>query len=121
MHVSATGSLYLTLKSSTPGYKGFKVDFGAKNLTRPSGSLDHGGTSLKANFEVPASDTFVTVKVPFRSFSVDWSDYTGDCDTKDPNGYQHLCCDSAHPDVCAQTHHLAGITHFAIWAEGAAL
>ena len=39
------GSLYLTLKSSTPAYKGFKVDFGAKNLTRPSGSLSHGGTS----------------------------------------------------------------------------
>ena len=39
------GALYLTLKSSTPAYKGFKVDFGAKNLTRPSGSLSHGGTS----------------------------------------------------------------------------
>ena len=39
------GSLYITAKSSTPSYKGFKVDFGAKNLTRPSGSLSHGGKS----------------------------------------------------------------------------
>ena len=81
------GSLYLTLKSSTPTYTGFKVDFGANNLTRPSGSLSHGGSSLKANIEIPAglkadASGFVTIKVPFSSFSVDWSDYTGECDTK---------------------------------------
>jgi hypothetical protein len=86
------GSLYLTLKSSTPTYKGFKVDFSAKNLTRPSGSLSHGGASLKANFEVPAAAAagFVTVKVPFSSFSVDWSDYTGECNTKVRTA-QHAC------------------------------
>jgi len=117
------GSLYLTLKSSTPSYKGFKVDFGAKNLTRPSGNaMHHSGASLKANFEVPAAAAagFVTVKVPFSSFSVDWSDYTGECDTKDPGGYQHVCCDSEHPEVCPQAHHLASITSFEVWAEGTA-
>lgn len=116
------GSLYLTLKSSTPTYKGFKVDFSAKNLTRPSGSLSHGGASLKANFEVPAAAAagFVTVKVPFSSFSVDWSDYTGECNTKDPSGYQHVCCDSSHPEVCPQAHHLASITGVEVWAEGSA-
>lgn len=119
------GSLYLTLKSSTPTYTGFKVDFGAKNLTRPSGSLSHGGSSLKANIEIPAglkadASGFVTIKVPFSSFSVDWSDYTGECDTKDPSGYQHLCCDSTHPEVCPQAHHLASISSFMVWAEGAA-
>jgi len=114
------GSLYLTVKSSTPTYKGFKVDFGAKNLTRPPGSMSHGGASLKANFQLPAAaaDAFVTVKIPFSSFSVDWSDYTGDCDTKDPNGYQHVCCDAEHPGVCPQAHHLANIESFEVWAEG---
>ena len=155
------GSLYLTLKSSTPTYTGFKVDFGAKNLTRPSGSLSHGGAALKANIEIPAglkadASGFVTIKVPFSSFSVDWSDYTGECDTKvrtppppgkvwagglpiggtrtaqpsgltcaarhtvcaqDPSGYQHLCCDSTHPEVCPQAHHLASISSFMVWVE----
>jgi len=116
------GALYLTLKSSTPAYKGFKVDFGAKNLTRPSGAIHHGSASLKASFELPteAADGFVTVKVPFSSFSVDWSDYTGECDTKDPDGYQHVCCGAAHPEVCPQAHHLAHITSFSVWAEGVA-
>ena len=46
--------------------------------------MHHSGASLKANFEVPAAGAaeFVTVKVPFSSFSVDWSDYTGECNTK---------------------------------------
>ena len=67
------GSLYLTLKSSTPSYKGFKVDFGAKNLTRPSGNaMHHSSASLKANFEVPAAAAagFVTIKVPFSSLAL---------------------------------------------------
>mmetsp|Transcript_62500 Transcript_62500/g.104003 ORF Transcript_62500/g.104003 Transcript_62500/m.104003 type:complete len:284 (+) Transcript_62500:29-880(+) len=116
------GSLYLTVKSSSPAYKGFKVDFGAKGLKRPTGSVSHGSASLKADFELPAgaATDFVTVKIPFSSFSVDWSDYTGECDTKDPGGYQHLCCDTEHPEVCPQAHHLAKIESFAMWAEGVA-
>ena len=87
------GSLYITAKSSTPSYKGFKVDFGAKNVTRPRPGMHHGPPSFKADFTLPASAAadFDTVKIPFSDFSVDWSDYTGECDTKD-HGEQHVCC-----------------------------
>ena len=44
------------------------------------------------SFMVPAGDSFSTIKVPLSSFSVDWSDYTGECTTKDPTGEQHVCC-----------------------------
>ena len=57
------GSLYITAKSSTPAYKGFKVDFGAKNVTRPRPGMHHGPPSFKADFQLPASaaDDYVTV------------------------------------------------------------
>ena len=101
------GSLYLTVKSTMPSYAGFKVDIGAKNLTRPPGSHSHGGTSLKANFSLPAeaATDFVTVKIPFRSFSTDWSDFTGNCNTKvceDTRFRGPSCPDSTHPPtMCA--------------------
>ena len=114
------GSLYITAKSSTPSYKGFKVDFGAKNVTRPRPGMHHGPPSFKADFALPASAAtdFATVKIPFSDFSVDWSDYTGECDTKDPTGEQHVCCSDAHPEVCPQAQHLATIQSIEVWAEG---
>ena len=114
------GSLYITAKSSTPSYKGFKVDFGAKNVTRPRPGMHHGPPSFKADFTLPASaaSDFATVKIPFSDFSVDWSDYTGECDTKDPTGEQHVCCSDAHPEVCPQAQHLATIQSIEVWAEG---
>ena len=58
------------------------------------------------------------VSVPFNHFSSDWSDYTGACDTKDPDGTQHYCCNQK-ADVCPQPTNLAEITNLAIWGEGA--
>lgn len=69
-------------------------------------------------FTVPSGDAFSTIRVPFDSFSVDWSDFTGECDTKDPTGEQHVCCTAAHPEVCPKDYHLAKLTGFGIWAEG---
>jgi hypothetical protein len=112
------GSLYLEVRSSTPEYKGYKVDFSAKNTTRPRPGMHHSSPSFKADFVVPPGTDFTTVKVPFDSFSVDWSDYTGRCDTKDPTGEQHVCCSETHPEVCPQAHHLAQLTSFEIWSEG---
>ena len=70
------------------------------------------------SFMVPAGDSFSTIKVPLSSFSVDWSDYTGECTTKDPTGEQHVCCSADHPEVCIKSYHLAQITGFGFWAEG---
>ncbi len=113
------GALYITARSTTPNYKGFKVAFTAKNTTRPhSGGVHHAGPSFKAGFAVPAGDDFATIRVPFSDFSVDWSEFTGRCDTRDPTGVQHVCCSADHPEVCPMAHHLANLLSFEIWAEG---
>ena len=112
------GSLYITAKSSTPSYKGFKVDFGAKNVTRPRPGMHHGPPSFKADFTLPASAAadFATVKIPFSDFSVDWSDYTGECDTKD--GASSTSAARRAPGSCPQAQHLATIQSIEVWAEG---
>merc|ERR1740138_1709640 len=96
------------------------VAFGAKNAKRPPGAMHHSAPSFKASFKVPGKAR-TTVKVPFSNFSVDWSDFTGRCDTKDPHdGFQHHCCSAEHPEVCPTAQHLAEITSLELWAEGVA-
>ena len=70
---------------------------------------------------MPSGSDFATVKVPFPSFSCDWSSYTGDCATKDPGmfGRQHYCCSDKHPEKCPSKDALSGITGVEVWAEGA--
>ena len=100
-------------------YKGFKLEFFAKNTTRPAHTgMHHSAPSFKTEFTVPAGDEFSTIRVPINSFSVDWSDFTGRCDTKDPDGTQHVCCSAEHPEVCPQDYHMAKLTGFGVWAEG---
>ena len=114
-----SGALYIEARSSTASYKGFKVEMLAKNVTRPRpGGMHHSLPSFKADFTVPPGNGFSTIRVPFNSFSVDWSDFTGECSTKDPTGEQHVCCSTAHPEVCPKDYHLAKLTGFGIWAEG---
>jgi hypothetical protein len=110
------GSLQLYVKSTTPDYKGFKVAFTAKGGQRPTPSR-HGGSSFKANFVLSSSD-WELVKIPFHRFSIDWSEYTGECSTKDPTGEQHHCCTSEHPEVCPTAAHLRDIESLEVWAEG---
>lgn len=114
------GALYLEVETSTPDYEGFKVAFGARNATRPPGAMHHSPPSFKAEFKVEGNAR-TTVKVPFSSFSVDWSDFTGRCDTKDPDsGFHHTCCSAEHPEVCPTAQHLSQITSLELWAEGVA-
>lgn len=114
----ADGALYLDVQTTTPEYEGFMVSFGAKNATRPPGAMHHEPPTFKAGFKVSGTER-TTVKVPFSSFSVDWSDFTGRCDTKDPgSGFQHSCCGAEHPEVCPTAQHLAQITGLELWAEG---
>jgi len=115
-----SGGLLLTVRTTTSGYKGFKLTFGS-----PGTPTHHGGHeiegSFKAKFTVPPSATMEWQKVflKFEDFSYDWSDYTGDCATKDPDGYQHRCCTKDSLDVCPTAKRLRGINSFNIWAEGA--
>lgn len=112
------GALYLEARSTTPDYAGFKVAFTAKNTTRPRPGMHHAGPSFKSDFVVPAGADFQQVRIPFGTFSVDWSEFTGECDTLDPSGEQHVCCSAAHPDVCPREWHLRQLTGFEVWAEG---
>lgn len=114
------GALYLEVETTTPEYTGFKVAFGAKGAKAPPGAMHHSAPSFKADFKATGKGR-ATVKVPFNNFSVDWSDFTGRCDTKDPNnGFQHRCCSKENPDVCPNAQHLSQITSLEIWAEGVA-
>jgi len=115
----AAGGMLITARSSTPSYKGFKLSFGT-----PFAPKHHNGHELEGSFKtpfaVPASqkDEWQTVFIKFDQFSSDWSDFTGECSTKDPDGYQHKCCSKDAADVCPNASRLKGINSFNIWAEG---
>merc|ERR1711907_86230 len=110
------GSVQLTVRSRFPEYQGFKFEFEAPGA--PKGRFSAG--SYKAGFKLDtstASTDWQVVTVPFNTFSYDWSDYTGRCDSKDPDGTQHSCC-SEKSEVCPTQESLAGIKNVAVWAEG---
>ena len=108
------GFLELRVRSSKPQYGGYRVAFAAKNVPRTS---MYGGGSFKAGFNLTDSTDFQIVKVPFNTFSYDWSGFTGRCDTKDPNGKQHHCCNN--DKYCPTKGFLSTITDLEVWAEGA--
>ena len=56
------------------------------------------------DFVVKMVDLMLKMMSCGKDFTSDWSDYTGEC-TKDPDGYQHKCCETGKEDVCevAQT------------------
>lgn len=115
------GSLVITARTTTPEYQGFKIQFGPAPKHKGSHSPEG---SYKANFQVPASRNdgeWQEVVLKLSDFSYDWSDFTGDCFTKDPiigGGYQHQCCSTQHPEVCPQTEYLQKVDYFSIMAEG---
>ena len=112
------GALYLKVRSNTASFAGFKVALESKHVKCPRPGFP-GTPSWKAPFAVPQGAHFSLVKVPFSTFSCDWSGYTGGCDTKDPTGQQHVCCTSATPEVCPTKEVLGAITGLELWAEGA--
>ena len=110
------GALHLRVRTTTPQYTGFKVAFGADGAQRPTPS-SHGGASFKADFRLTGTD-WQEIAIPFNQFSIDWSEYTGECTTKDPTGTQHYCCSAAHPEVCPTAVALRNINSVEVWAEG---
>ena len=108
------GWLELRVKSDKPNFGGYRVAFAAKNVPRTS---KYGGGSFKAGFNLTDTTDFQIVKVPFKDFSYDWSGFTGRCDTKDPDGTQHHCCNN--DKYCPTATFLSSITDLEVWAEGA--
>eukprot|EP00756_Hemistasia_phaeocysticola_P040714 Hpha_TRINITY_DN16879_c1_g1::TRINITY_DN16879_c1_g1_i14::g.151020::m.151020 len=110
-----SGGLRLTVRSSTPEYKGFRVSFAAGTLS-PDYSCAGGGSipfsrgCFKRPFSVKAGSEFSTVYLPFNTFSDKWSPATG---------VQNVTC-SEDSDVCPTAKDLAGIVRVEFWAEGAA-
>jgi len=109
------GHMELRVRSSTPKFAGYRVAFSAKDV--PSTSR-YGGGSFKSGFNLTDTTDFQIAKVPFTSFSYDWSGFTGRCDTKDPGGQQHHCC-SDDAKYCPTAAFLSTITDVEVWAEGA--
>eukprot|EP00631_Chrysoreinhardia_giraudii_P007277 CAMPEP_0197423224 /NCGR_PEP_ID=MMETSP1170-20131217/20233_1 /TAXON_ID=54406 /ORGANISM="Sarcinochrysis sp, Strain CCMP770" /LENGTH=219 /DNA_ID=CAMNT_0042950625 /DNA_START=22 /DNA_END=681 /DNA_ORIENTATION=+ len=108
------GGIALTIAATaTPTYGGFKFAFSAVGAPR-----HHGGHEATGSYKTSFNASSQRIFLPFASFSSDWSDYTGDCDTLDPDGYQHVCCDDDHTDVCPDARRLAQVTGYSIWAEG---
>merc|ERR1712039_163568 len=118
-HAFIAGGLVLKVRSSTPGYRGFKVKFAAPSIPVHHGYHGRGYGSQAQGFHVPASKgaEFQTVFLPFNGFSYDWSDFTGDCSTKDPDGFQHQCC-SQNASICPTVKQLTGLDSVMIYAEG---
>merc|ERR1712066_929947 len=113
------GGITLLVRTTTPDYRGFKFSFGTPGTPRHHGGHEVQG-SFKTKFSVQASpdNDWQSVYLKFDQFSYDWSDFTGECATKDPDGYQHRCCTKETPDVCPTEARLRGINSFNIWAEG---
>lgn len=109
------GDLVLTVKSTTPEYRGFRVTIAAGALS-PSFSCAAGGSIIgsggcyKAKFNVSASSDWTEVRIPFHSFSDKWSSYTGD---------QTKTC-AQDKRVCITAKKLANIQAIGFWGEGVA-
>jgi len=126
--ITGYDNIALRVKSSTPDYQGFKVEFAAPGIPKTS---TFSGGSYKADFSLTSSTDWQLVEVPLTQFSYDHSDYTGRCDSKDPKsllhptGQQHYCCNKSglqpsKPEVCVDAKYLNQIDSLAVWAEGVA-
>lgn len=111
------GALILQVRSTTPEYTGFHITLGTtENWGHASyacggdlGPAKNRGC-YKASFTVPRSADFVSVRIPFTSFSGSW--LYG-------NGAQFKTCGEDKSE-CLTAKTLAAIKQISIWAEGIA-
>jgi peptide methionine sulfoxide reductase MsrB len=111
---AAGGDLVLEVRTTTPEYEGFRVSFASGTLSAAyacagGGSIPLSRGCFKANFSVPAGDSFSAVRIPLRAFSDKWSPATGK---------QTVTC-AQDADVCPTAAKLAKIVRLELWAEGA--
>merc|ERR1712190_655686 len=114
---AAGGDIVLSVRSTTPEYKGYRVTVvsGAHSASfacAAGGSLPLSRGCYKAKFSVPQSSNgeFQTVRINQRLFSDLWSSATGE-HTKE-------CADDA--SACLTAAKLAKIQRIEVWAEGVA-
>merc|ERR1712151_1479380 len=107
---SGYDNIFLVARTTVPNYKGFKLSFAADTLNPQF-------KSFKSPIKFQTTDWEV-INVPLTEFSNDWSSFTGDCFTTDPNGKEHRCCSPQNPDVCPKSRQLNDISQFGLWAEG---
>merc|ERR1712217_682438 len=116
--VSASdGELVLTVRTSTPEYKGYRVTVvsgatSANFACAGGGALPFSRGCYKAKFSVPQSSAgeFQSIKIPLTDFSDLWSSATGE-HTKE-------CADDK--SACLTAAKLAKIQRIEVWAEGVA-
>ena len=121
------GGLRLVVRNAHkgPAYQGHKIAFSAIGVPHHNGGHELEG-SYKADFKLGEFSSLgkcVEIYVPFSDFSSDWSDFTGECSTKDPNGYQHICCPEGGVDkdpVCPNKKNLKVVDGITVWSEGVA-
>jgi len=124
--ITSADSIVMKVRSSTPEYQGFKIAFGAPGV--PSNTRFQRQGSYKTEFNLGKSLGWQVVEVPLSHFSRDTSDFTGRCDTQDPDrrgqsGKQHYCCkdsglEPSNSEVCVESKYLSGINDLQVWAEG---
>jgi len=109
------GSLVLMVRSNSPEYTGFQVSFGTTEhwkTTKRACSGELGPYKPRgcyiASFTVPAGGDFVSVRIPFSSFSDMW--------LYGPNAAFKTCAEDKEACPTAQT--LANIQQIDLWAAG---
>jgi len=108
------GYLVLSVRSTTPEYKGFRVTMAAGTYSPAyacagGSSIPFSGGCYKAKFSVSSNDDFHDVIIPLTQFSDHWSPATGE-HTKE-------CSNDA--SVCITSSELKDIKRVEFWAEGA--
>jgi hypothetical protein len=111
------GALILQVRSTTPEYTGFHITLGTTENWGHASYACGGDLGLfknrgcyKASFTVPPSAEFVSVRIPFTSFSGSW--LYG-------SGAQYKACGEDKSE-CLTAKTLAAIKQISIWAEGIA-
>jgi hypothetical protein len=92
----------------TSDYKGWRFTIGDAPRNPDGGAPFFVKGQYKANVEIPVSDEFQTVTIPFTDFTYKWSDTTGEPTVK--------CVDDA--SVCPDAKHLKTPKVLQIMAEG---
>jgi hypothetical protein len=105
--ISGADAIQVVAKQSSD-YKGWRFTIGDAPHNPDSGAPFFVKGQYKANFEIPVSDDFQTITIPFTDFTYKWSDTTGEPTVK--------CADDA--SVCPDAKHLKSAKQLAIMAEG---
>jgi len=107
------GDLILSVRSTTPEYKGFRVTLAA-GTSSPAyacaggSSIPFSGGCYKATFSVHSNDSFQDIKIPLNQFSDHWSPATG----------EHTKECSYDKSVCLTSKDLKKIKRVEFWGEG---